>query len=172
MTRILGIDPGSRTTGFGIVEFDHTSLRHISSGIIQVGQLNMPERLSEIFKSITDLINDFAVDRGAIETSFVADNPQVALKLGQARGAAIAAVARQNVAIHEYAPREIKRAIVGTGKANKQQVQFMVRTLLSLAEMPKPDAADALAVAICDISTRRFRDVVDSGQHEEGVQTS
>ena len=160
MTIVLGIDPGSRVTGYGLVAREGSELEHIESGIIRLGDLPMPLRLRKLHIELTDLLENFDIDRFAIETSFVAENPQTALKLGQARGVAIAACALYDLEFAEYSPRAIKSATVGTGRADKDQVQFMVKLLLNLSEPPTHDAADALAVAICDLNSMRFHDSV------------
>lgn len=163
MATVLGIDPGSRFTGWGIVRADGSELHHVAHGVIKLGSRAMDLRLRDIFTGMSDLIANYDIDRFAIETSFVADNPQTAIKLGQARGVAIAAAAVQDLKVSEYAPREIKQATVGTGRATKEQVQYMVKVLLNLAEVPDTDSADALAVAICDIHATRYRSSIDRG---------
>ncbi len=163
MATVLGIDPGSRFTGWGMVRVDGSELHHVAHGVIKLGNRAMDLRLRDIFTGMSDLIANYDIDRVAIETSFVADNPQTAIKLGQARGVAIVAAALQDLNVSEYAPREIKQATVGTGRATKEQVQYMVKVLLNLAEVPDTDSADALAVAICDIHATRYRSSIDQG---------
>ncbi|MEM9621150.1 MAG: crossover junction endodeoxyribonuclease RuvC [Pseudomonadota bacterium] len=153
--RILGIDPGSRTTGYGVIEISATQTRYIASGAIKVGHQHFVSRLGEIFLNITQLIEDYQPTEFAIEEVFLARNPQSALKLGQARGAAVAAAVAAGLPVAEYAARQIKLAIVGSGRANKQQVQHMVQVLLELSGVPQADAADALAIALCHVNTQQ-----------------
>lgn len=143
--RILGLDPGSRVTGIGIIDAG----RLVEARQLQLGDGDMPERLGAIFAGITAVIEEFAPRVVAIETVFVSRNPQSAIKLGQARGAAICAAVQAGLAVHEYAPRLIKQAIVGRGAADKAQVQHMVRALIRSESTYGADAADALAVALC-----------------------
>ncbi len=151
--RVLGIDPGSQLTGYGVVTVTGDRYSYAASGCIRTGRGPMPERLGEIYRGVSELIERFAPDEFAIESVFLAKNPQSALKLGQARGVAIAAAVAAELPVHEYAAREVKQAIVGTGKANKVQVQHMVQTLLELSGKPQADAADALAIALCHVNT-------------------
>jgi crossover junction endodeoxyribonuclease RuvC len=151
--RVLGIDPGSRVTGFGVVEFNNPQQpKYIICGCIRTKHNNLPQRLLEIHHGIQELINIYQPRQMAIEQVFVAHNVASALKLGQARAAAILASMQQNIMVYEYAPTQIKQAIVGVGHAQKQQVQQMVKLLLSLPTAPATDAADALAVALCHIN--------------------
>jgi crossover junction endodeoxyribonuclease RuvC len=149
MTRILGIDPGSRITGYGIIESDGNHSIYVSSGCIHTRQQDLPQRLKIIFDSVLQLVKEHKPDEFAIEQVFVHRNADSALKLGQARGAALCACMSYDMPVGEYSPRAIKQAVVGTGKADKEQVQHMVRILLNLNDKPAPDAADALAVALC-----------------------
>jgi len=148
MRRILGIDPGSRVTGYGIIVSDGTRSRHISSGCIRLDEDDFPQRLGEIYRRVAGLIGEYAPEVLAIEQVFVANNPSSALKLGQARGAAICAAVVAGLPISEYTPRMVKQSVVGTGKADKEQVQHMVQRILGLQEKLAADQADALAVAI------------------------
>ncbi|MCY4128642.1 MAG: crossover junction endodeoxyribonuclease RuvC [Gammaproteobacteria bacterium] len=163
MATVLGIDPGSRFTGWGIVRANDNELHHIAHGVIKLGDKAMELRLREIYIGVSDLISDNEIDRFAIETSFVSDNPQTAIKLGQARGVAIAAAAVLDLPVAEYAPREIKLATVGSGRATKEQIQYMVKVLLNLKDAPNTDSADALAVAICDLHAKRYQSSIDRG---------
>ncbi|MCY3858663.1 MAG: crossover junction endodeoxyribonuclease RuvC [Gammaproteobacteria bacterium] len=163
MATVLGIDPGSRFTGWGIVRASGNELHHIAHGVLKLGNKAMELRLREIHIGVSNLITENEVDRFAIESSFVSDNPQTAIKLGQARGVAIAAAAVQDLTVAEYAPREIKQATVGSGRATKEQVQYMVKVLLNLKEAPDADSADALAVAICDLHASRYQSSIDRG---------
>jgi crossover junction endodeoxyribonuclease RuvC len=148
--RVLGIDPGSRCTGYGFVETSGNQLKALAFGDLRLGGGPLPGRLKAIFDGLTELIARHRPELVAVEQVFVSRNPASALTLGQARGAAICA-AQGGLELAEYAPREIKLAVVGTGRADKTQVQHMVRLLLGLREAPAEDAADALACAICHI---------------------
>lgn len=152
--RIIGIDPGSRLTGFGIIEIQGDTSRAVHYGAIKAGNGEFTERLGIIFNGIRDLIAEFQPDQAAVESVFVAHNAASAIKLGQARGAAVCAVIAGGVPVSEYSPRSVKQAIVGRGGADKVQVQHMVRVLLGLKESPQEDAADALAVALCHHHTQ------------------
>jgi crossover junction endodeoxyribonuclease RuvC len=147
--RILGIDPGSRATGFGFIEVQKGRTICIAHGVIRTGGGDFPDRLGIIFSGIRDLVREFQPDQVAVESVFLSRNPSSALKLGQARGAAISAVVSEGLKIAEYSPRSVKQALVGRGAADKNQVQHMVCVLLQLREQLEEDAADALAVALC-----------------------
>ena len=151
--RVIGIDPGSRLTGYGVIDVDGRKLRYVASGCIRASEGKLPERLAVIYKSVNQLIIEHQPESMAIEDVFLARNPDSALKLGQARGVAIAAGVAQGLPIHEYAARKVKQTVVGTGAAGKEQVQHMVRVLLGLPGTPQADAADALAIAICHVNT-------------------
>jgi len=150
MSIILGIDPGSRKTGFGIIQVDGRP-RYLGSGIIRLPDVPLPERLRIIADGISDLIEQYRPAQAAVEEVFMARNAASALKLGQARGAALVACARAELDISEYTARQVKQAVVGTGAAAKEQVQHMVRHLLDLPALPPEDAADALACALCHV---------------------
>ena len=152
---MLGIDPGSRITGYGVVDADGGTIRYVASGSISTANGPFASRLAEIYSGVAEVITRYAPEALAIEEVFFARNAQSALKLGQARGVAIGAAAGAALDVHEYAPRSVKLAVVGSGRASKAQVQFMVRALLGLDAEPPADAADALAVAICHVNTRR-----------------
>jgi len=143
--RILGLDPGSRITGVGIIEGE----RLIHAESVRLGGGPMPERLGQIFERLAAIIAEHRPDIAAVETVFMSRNPQAAIKLGQARGAAICAAVAAGMEVFEYAPREIKQAIVGRGSAAKEQVQHMTRILLKTDVRMGEDSADALAVALC-----------------------
>jgi crossover junction endodeoxyribonuclease RuvC len=147
--RILGIDPGLRITGFGLVDREGQSLRYVTSGIIRTPEGELPERLAAILDGLAEVIRSGQPDHGAIEKVFVNVNPQSTLLLGQARGAAICAMITAGLPVSEYTALQTKQATVGHGKAKKDQVQHMVQRLLCLPGLPSPDAADALACAIC-----------------------
>lgn len=152
--RILGIDPGSRFTGVGVIEVQGDRVRAVHHTVIRAGTGEFPERLGAIFNGVRDLVAAHRPSVAAVETVFVSRNAASAIKLGQARGAAVCAVIDAGVEVAEYAPRAIKQALVGKGGADKVQVQHMVRVLLGLAEAPAEDAADALAVALCHHHTQ------------------
>lgn len=147
--RIIGIDPGSRSTGYGVVDTDGIRLAHIASGFVKSGEGDWAERLRIIYDGLDKIIATHAPSELAIEKVFLHRNPSSALKLGQARGVAILAGALRSLVVHEYSPNEIKQAVTGKGHASKEQIQYMTRILLSLREPPQTDEADALAVAIC-----------------------
>jgi len=149
LQRILGIDPGSRKTGFGIIESGRFHPNYISSGVIRVEKLTGAQRLKTIFESVCQIIEQYDPQVMAIEKVFVYKNPNSAIKLGQARGVILCAAAIKDIPIMEYTPTQIKSTIVGQGHATKDQVQFMVQNLLKLTESPQEDAADALAGALC-----------------------
>lgn len=146
---ILGIDPGSVTMGYGFVQHSGTQTTYVASGCIKLGKLELSQRMKQIYNDITFLIGKYAPQQVAIERIFVHKNVSSALKLGQARGVAIAAAACQDLLVAEYSAREVKQALVGYGNAEKLQMQKMVKTLLNLSAMPASDAADALAIALC-----------------------
>lgn len=148
--RILGIDPGSRITGYGLVEKIGNRLRHMDNGaIITDSKAPMPERLQVIYRQLNRIIDEYAPQAVAIERIFVAKNALSALKLGHARGVAMLAGINAGLPVAEYSAVEVKNAVVGYGRAAKTQVQHMVRVLLALPEIAQEDASDALAVAIC-----------------------
>jgi crossover junction endodeoxyribonuclease RuvC len=153
--RILGIDPGSRFTGFGIIEVAGGRTTSVHHGVIKAGTGEFPERLGIIFGGVSDLIDEFQPHEVAVETVFVSKNAASALKLGQARGAAVCAAVAKSLPVAEYSPRSVKQAIVGRGSADKVQVQHMVTVLLQLKEKLAEDAADALAVALCHQHTQQ-----------------
>ena len=146
--RILGIDPGSRITGIGIIESDGRYSQHIFSTCIRLGNDTFPTRLGKIYKEIELIIHEYQPQQMAIEDVFLSNNPSSALKLGQARGAAICATVMQGVPVYEYSAREIKQAVVGKGNADKSQVQQMVKILLNLQGKIQADTADGLAIAL------------------------
>jgi crossover junction endodeoxyribonuclease RuvC len=149
MPRILGIDPGSRITGYGVIDLDGRDARHVAHGCIRTGGGELPARLKVIFEEVQRLVDEHHPDEFAIERVFMNRNADSALKLGEARGAAICAGVGRGLPVSEYSPTQVKQAVVGRGGAAKSQVQYMIRLLLGLAEEPPEDAADALAVALC-----------------------
>ena len=154
MIRILGIDPGSINTGFGIIDVDGNHSIHIENGTINTKTSELPNKLFAIFTQLNDIIDQHHPDEVAIEKIFMHRNADSALKLGQARGAEITTCATKQLKIFEYTANQVKQATVGRGHAAKQQVQHMVKVLLCLNEVPQVDAADALAVAICHAHSR------------------
>ncbi len=155
MAIILGIDPGSRITGYGLIETANNRHRYLASGCIRITHTDVGQRLQQIFSSISHIISQYQPTTAAIEQVFCHRNAGAALKLGQARGAAIVSLGYHGLTIGEYAPRQIKQAVVGYGGALKEQVQHMVKTILNLSATPQVDAADALAVAICHAHTQQ-----------------
>lgn len=149
MTIILGIDPGSRITGYGVVREQQRRLEYIDSGCIRSSNGTLSERLLQIFNGVCLLMEKYVPDEVAIEQVFMHKNVSSALKLGHARGVAMVACASHRVAVSEYAARQVKQTVVGYGAADKIQVQHMVVNLLTLSASPQADAADALAIAIC-----------------------
>ena len=147
--RILGIDPGLRVTGFGIIIQQGNSLTYVTSGCIRASGDSLPVRLGVIVRDLAHVILEGSPSEVAVEKVFVNINPNSTLLLGQARGAAIAAAVLAGLPVHEYTAGQVKQAVVGKGRADKSQVQEMVRRLLHLSGTPSPDAADALACAIC-----------------------
>jgi len=158
--RILGLDPGSRRTGYGVIERRGTDWVHVAHGCVSVATSEeaLPERLRVIFESLREIIARHGPGEVAIERVFVNRNVDSALKLGQARGAALCAVPK-GLPVFEYAPRAIKLALVGSGAAEKVQVAHMIRTLLGLQGRIGPDASDALAVAVCHAHSRRLHEL-------------
>lgn len=147
--RILGIDPGLRVTGFGLIEQSGQKLVYVASGCIRSGDGELPQRLKVLLEGLQEVIASYQPQCAAIEQVFVNVNPKSTLLLGQARGAAICAAVTSALPVAEYTALQVKQAVVGTGHARKEQVQAMVRRLLQLPGDPSPDAADALACAIC-----------------------
>jgi crossover junction endodeoxyribonuclease RuvC len=152
--RVLGIDPGSRITGYGLVEQQGSRLIHVDNGAIFTDKAaDFPERLKLIFEGISHVISEYRPEVVAVEDIFFSTNVRSALKLGQARGAAIAAAVHAGLPVSEYTALQVKKAVVGEGKAAKEQVQKMLKALLGLPEVAQADASDALAVAVCHINS-------------------
>lgn len=150
MAVVLGIDPGSRITGYGVISAEGSKLIYIDSGCIRTETArDLSEKLDMICRGIDQVIRLYAPTEVGIEQVFMARNADSALKLGQARGAAIVACTLNKIPVHEYSARQVKQAVVGTGAADKVQVQSMICRLLSLSQSPQADAADALGVAVC-----------------------
>lgn len=152
MPRILGIDPGSRILGYGIIDLIDGEEHYVASGCVRFDvNLSFIERLGQIFPALQSIIVKYQPSDAAIEDVFFAKNAASTIKLAQARGAAVASILEKNILITEYNPRAIKLALVGKGSANKEQVSFMVQHRLKLAQAPQVDAGDALAVALCHL---------------------
>ena len=160
--RVLGIDPGTLTSGYGIVtEEDHKLFHIVSGGISPSAKQPFPKRLKKIYEELEKVIDKYKPQAVVVEDLFVSNNIKAALKLGHARGVAILAAVNAGLPVFEYAPTEVKQAVVGNGKADKKQVQLMVKMLLDLPKPPQPaDAADALAAAICHIHSSRMREML------------
>jgi crossover junction endodeoxyribonuclease RuvC len=161
--RVLGIDPGSQRTGFGVVDVVGPRLTYVASGVIRTNQGDFAARLCEIFRCVQTIVAQYQPQEIAIEKVFVNRNPDSALKLGQARGAAICGTHDANAEVFEYATRQIKQAVVGSGNAEKSQVQMMMRSLLKLDGPLPSDAADALAAAVCHALRGRVAFVLRTG---------
>ena len=147
---VLGIDPGSRRSGYGLVEQDGSRLRHVDNGVFVLPTRgDFSARLLELNTRLEEILERYRPDVSAFESIFFSRNPQSALKLGHARGVAMLAVTKAGLAVHEYSPAEVKRAVAASGRADKRQVAEMVRVILGLPEVAQEDASDALAVAIC-----------------------
>ena len=154
MTVILGIDPGSRVTGFGVISLINRQVYYIASGCIRMESGELSERLCKIYQGVKELIILHKPQEMAIEKVFMARNADSALKLGQARGAAVVAAANSRLSVYEYSARQMKQSVTGKGGADKKQVQHMVTALLKLDQYPQSDAADALAAALCHAYTK------------------
>ena len=175
MKRILGIDPGSRFTGYGIIEISAGKSIWVNSGCIKIKGNNLAEKLCIIAESLNTILDEFQPDEMAIEKVFVSHNVDSALKLGQARGAAITTVALRKIPVSEYTPTQIKKAVVGKGNATKIQVQHMMVNLLGLSRAPQEDAADALAIALCHAHTGQTLEnrieALSSNRHSRIIRT-
>ncbi len=155
--RILGIDPGIATVGFGIVEYKNSRFKTIDYGaVLSAPDIEMTNRLKLIYDDMSYIIEKYSPDEVAVEQLFFNTNVKTAINVGQARGVLILAAANKNIPVFEYTPLQVKQAVVGYGRAAKAQVQYMVKAILSLSEIPKPDdTADALAIAVCHAHTRK-----------------
>lgn len=156
LIRVLGIDPGSVVTGYGLIESDGARSFHLTHGHIRVKGDSFPEKLGHIHAAIGEVIMEWQPQEVAIEQVFLSNNPMSALKLGQARGAAITAAVSRQLSVSEYAPRLVKKVVTGSGSASKEQVQIMVRALLQIIPALQVDAADGLAIAICHAHSRKM----------------
>ena len=159
MTVIIGIDPGSRCTGYGVIRVEGSQHLYLASGYLDLTKYLVAERLRQIFLGLQEIIQQYRPEEAAIEQIFMHDNPNSALKLGQARGAAIVAL---NMPLAEYSARQVKKSVVGHGAAQKEQVQYMVQRLLNLKETLQADVADALAVALCHAQARHLKKISGS----------
>ena len=157
VVRVLGLDPGSRVTGFGVVEVGIERPRYIACGAIRAGKGDFTRRLQDIYAGVAAVVAEYRPAEIAIEKVFINRNPDSALKLGQARGAALSATFGHDACVYEYTPREVKLGVVGTGAADKLQVQRMVMALLGIDGLLGADAADALAIALCHAHGRAMR---------------
>jgi crossover junction endodeoxyribonuclease RuvC len=166
---VLGVDPGTAITGYGLVWGEGDSLRLVDYGTITTPSDNpLPQRLQEIYCQLTALIQERQPAAAAVEKLFFSRNVRTALSVGQARGVVLLAMANAEITVHEYTPLEIKQAVVGYGRATKEQVQEMVKVLLGLDSVPQPDdAADAIAVAICHIHSARMKGLVKKAEENE-----
>ena len=164
MSRTLGIDPGTATMGFGVVDAAGNQLRAVQFGVWTTSSTDaLPYRLRALHEHMVELIESTQPSAVAVESLFFNRNVRTALSVGQARGIALLAAAQANLEVHEYTPQQVKDAVVGYGKASKEQVQIMIKTLLGLATVPKPDdAADALAISICHLHSARIARLTQS----------
>lgn len=156
---VIGIDPGTAITGYGIIEEkSNGNLRIVNYGVVRTPSGTNPEgRLKDLYEQLSQLVNCHSLESGAVEKLFFQRNVRTALSVGQARGVILLCLANAGIPVYEYSPMDVKQSVAGYGMADKNQVQQMVKTLLVLDQIPKPDdAADALAVAICHIHSRRF----------------
>ena len=154
--RILGVDPGLRRTGFGVIDVQGTQASYVSSGVIRVPDGALAQRLKVIHDGLTEVVSQTRPDLASVEIVFVNVNPQATLALGHARGAALTTLARLEIEVHEYTALQVKQSVVGYGRATKEQIQTMVTRLLKLPGEPSADAADALACAICHAHSARL----------------
>lgn len=165
MTIIVGIDPGSRKTGFGVIETIKGQHAYVASGVIRLPDAALPERLQVIFEGVTKVIHEYLPSEMAIEQVFMAKNANSALVLGQARGAAIVAATNQQLTVAEYEAKKVKQSVVGNGNADKTQVQHMVKQILRLSAVPQEDAADALGVALCHANSQQHLRLIAKATH-------
>jgi len=164
VTRVLGIDPGSRVTGYGVIETDGVRSRHLASGCIRTTAGDFPARLGEIFHGVREVLVEWQPQQVAVEQVFVSRNAASALKLGQARGAAISAIVTLDLQVFEYTPAAVKQGLVGNGRAEKEQVQHMVRVILGMQGKMALDESDALAVALCHAHGHATRRQIEAAQ--------
>ena len=169
--RILGIDPGTATTGFGVLDREYNNFKAVDYGIIETTpDLEMPMRLKRIYEGICWLIEEYKPDELVVEELFFNRNVTTAITVGQARGIILLAAAQHNIPVSEYTPMQVKQAITGYGGADKKQVQMMVKNILKLSAIPRPDdAADALAIAVCHsnwLQSRKWEDALNNAKNE------
>ena len=156
--RLIGIDPGLRQTGWGVLAVQDNRLRHIANGVVvSNAKLSLAERLVQLHEGLAEIIQRYQPDEAAVEETFVNANPTSTLKLGQARGIALLVPALAGISVHEYTPNQVKKTVVGSGHAAKKPTEMMVKTLLPGCEVATADAADALAIAICHAHQRDAR---------------
>jgi len=169
--RVLGIDPGLALAGYGIVEGDAQRMQAIHYGSIETkSSLTLPQRLTILYRAVTELIEEYNPQELAVEELFFNRNVTTAFTVGQARGVFLLAAEQQGLVYHQYAPSQVKSAVTGYGRADKPQVQQMVKVLLNLPAIPKPDdTADALAIAICHLQSSRLRNVISGGNGHAGI---
>jgi crossover junction endodeoxyribonuclease RuvC len=166
--RILGIDPGLRFMGWGVIESEGSSLRHIANGAVTSdGTLCLAERLVQIHQGLVDVVRAYEPDEAAVEQTFVNRDGAATLKLGQARGIALLVPAQAGLLVAEYAPNKVKKSVVGAGHADKKQILTMVSMLLPSSDIKSPDAADALAIAICHAHHRTADDKISAALLKE-----
>jgi len=160
----LGIDPGTATTGYGLVQESHDGLAAVAYGVISTpAGIEMPERLRMLYHGLTGLLHEHRPESAAVEKLFFQRNVATAMTVGQARGVVLLALAEAGLAVAEYTPNEVKQAVVGYGSAGKRQMQSMIQVVLALPELPRPDdAADALAVAICHLHSARMKQLTEA----------
>ena len=162
--RLIGLDPGLRCTGWGVIETDGNRLSFVAEGIVETNsKLSLSERLAELFSGVSEVINRLSPTEAAVEETFVNKNPASTLKLGQARGVVLLAPSMAGLVVAEYSPNMVKKSVVGSGHANKEQVKMMVKTLLPKATITNADAADALAIAICHAHLSQTNSSIASG---------
>jgi crossover junction endodeoxyribonuclease RuvC len=165
VTRVLGIDPGSRVTGYGVIETDGTRSRYLGSGCIRTTlSEDFPDRLGEIFRGVRAVLDEWRPQEVAVEQVFISRNASSALKLGHARGAAVSAIVTRDLPVFEYTPAAVKQGLVGNGRAEKQQVQHMVRVILALQVKMTLDESDALAAALCHAHSHATRRQIEGTQ--------
>lgn len=156
--RVLGVDPGSRITGYGLLEEKNRQISFIEAGLIKLPEkMPFPQKIHRVFQGIVELLERFGPDAMAVEDLFYAKNARSSLKLGHARGAILAAAGQHDISVFEYTPLEIKKSVVGYGRADKEQVRSMVIAILGLKKQVPIDASDALATAICHVNSSRLR---------------
>ena len=166
---VIGIDPGSRFTGYGIVKMTGSDVTYIGSGCIKTGNGELASKLKVIFDAVLTLVEQYKPDCMAIEETFLSKNVQSTVKLSEARAAAIVAGANQGLLVYEYTPMQIKQSVVGYGWAKKEQVQYMIKAILHLSANPQADAADALACALCHCFTSKVTQTIGNGVATQGA---